>query len=213
MGLFGKSNKCPFKAQCPTEEICSHVADSSYQDCNLYEDWSGGGVNENNSCLYKDKCPDYPYSCLFGEYPESCFRHGRFQAEEERSSYSRHDSYSDNEEIDDDFTDKLFSTGRYEKHNEPSSESHPSSTSSKEETEVERLRREKEELEARLKEIEESRTQKESMRETAFKGVMNNFSKIGETLGNSKARNEELLKKGEELTEKMTSKINKWLKF
>ena len=78
MGLFGKSNQCPFKAQCPTEEICSHVADSSYQDCNLYEDWSGGGVNENNSCPYKDECHLYPYNCLWGEHPRDCFHHNTF---------------------------------------------------------------------------------------------------------------------------------------
>ena len=94
MRLFGKSNKCPFKARCPTEEICSHVADSSYQDCSLYEDWSGGGVNENNSCSYKDECPDYPFSCLYGNDPDMCFRHRRHKANE--------NSYYDSEDDDDD---------------------------------------------------------------------------------------------------------------
>lgn len=97
MGLFGKSNQCPFKAQCPTEEICSHVADSSYQDCNLYEDWSGGGVNENNSCPYKDECPIYPFNCLWGEHPRDCFHY---------STYARkHGDVSSYDDDDDDTVD------------------------------------------------------------------------------------------------------------
>lgn len=78
MGLFEKINQCPFKAQCPMEEGCSHVADSNYQDCNLYEDWSGGGVNENNACPYKDECSLYPFNCLWGEYPRDCFHYSTF---------------------------------------------------------------------------------------------------------------------------------------
>lgn len=111
MGIFGKSNKCPHRAKCPTEEICSYVAAGNYQDCSLYEDWSGGGVNSSNSCQYKFKCSDYPYNCLFGEDPEQCFRYG-ILASSGNSSLSSHryddddeDDYYDDDEDDDEDDD------------------------------------------------------------------------------------------------------------
>lgn len=111
MGLFGKSNKCPFKNQCPTEEICSHVADSSYQDCNLYEDWSGGGVNENNSCPYKKECSIYPFNCLWGDDPEGCFHYSRFArmhgdfSSSDEDTVAIDDDDEDTDDIDDDTED------------------------------------------------------------------------------------------------------------
>ena len=60
MGLFGKKNNCKFKDMCNiagADGTCRFCATENYQDCDLYQDWSGGGINENNQCPHKDKCP------------------------------------------------------------------------------------------------------------------------------------------------------------
>ena len=51
MGLFGKKNNCKFKDMCNiagADGTCRFCATENYQDCDLYQDWSGGGINENN---------------------------------------------------------------------------------------------------------------------------------------------------------------------
>lgn len=226
MRLFGKSNKCPFKAQCPTEEICSHVADSSYQDCSLYEDWSGGGVNENNSCSYKDECPDYPFSCLYGNDPDMCFRHRRYKANE--------NSYYDSEDDDDDGEVSAEDQAKIDSlMNNIFGES--SSSNSNGANRVNNSRSKYKQFEfgnnvtshskqnSHLKENQEdgnnvdeekSQVSKESMQDVAIKCIKSNFSKFfGDEANEARnKKNEELMKKGEEFTQKLTSKFSKWLK-
>ena len=78
MGLFGfgSSNDCRFKDQCPIAGVdgtCSHCHDSSYTDCDLYQEWSG--ASRTASCPLKSRCPDFPHDCLWGDHPEDCFRY------------------------------------------------------------------------------------------------------------------------------------------
>lgn len=91
MGLFGKKNNCKFKDMCNIAGVdgtCRFCATENYQDCDLYQDWSGGGINENNQCPHKDKCPHFPVTCLWGNDPESCFHYDQF----EPTSYDNSDS-------------------------------------------------------------------------------------------------------------------------
>lgn len=104
MGLFGKSNKCPFKDQCPSEEICSHVTNNSYKDCTLYEDWSGDGANKDNSCPYKDECSLYPFSCLWGDCPSDCFHYDTFTRKHGDDSSCNVDDSDYDEEDDSDYS-------------------------------------------------------------------------------------------------------------
>lgn len=49
MGLFGKKNNCKFKDMCNiagADGTCRFCATENYQDCDLYQDWSGGGIND-----------------------------------------------------------------------------------------------------------------------------------------------------------------------
>lgn len=71
MGLFGNRNKCPFKDLCVLEEICSHVAAHSYEECGQYEVFTGA----DNRCPYKDVCPIFPTACVYGNDPTMCFHY------------------------------------------------------------------------------------------------------------------------------------------
>lgn len=100
MGLFGKKNNCKFKDMCNIAGVdgtCRFCATENYQDCDLYQDWSGGGINENNQCPHKDKCPHFPVTCLWGNDPESCFHYDQFEPTSNDNSYSscgsNYDSY------------------------------------------------------------------------------------------------------------------------
>ena len=100
MGLFGKKNNCKFKDMCNIAGVdgtCRFCATENYQDCDLYQDWSGGGINENNQCPHKDKCPHFPVTCLWGNDPESCFHYDQFEPTRNDNSYSscgsNYDSY------------------------------------------------------------------------------------------------------------------------
>lgn len=95
MGFFGKKNNCPFKDRCSIAGVdgtCSYCASENYRDCDLHQDWSGGGINSGNTCPLKDSCPDYPYSCLYGKDPESCFR---YQMKKPPTTFSWDDSDDD----------------------------------------------------------------------------------------------------------------------
>ena len=55
MGLFGKKNNCKFKDMCNIAGVdgtCRFCATENYQDCDLYQDSSGGGMNETNQCTH-----------------------------------------------------------------------------------------------------------------------------------------------------------------
>ena len=99
MGLFGKKNNCKFKDMCNiagADGTCRFCATENYQDCDLYQDWSGGGINENNQCPHKDKCPHFPVTCLWGNDPESCFHYEDFEPTSYDNSYSSCGGNDDN---------------------------------------------------------------------------------------------------------------------
>ena len=99
MGLFGKKNNCKFKDMCNIAGVdgtCRFCATENYQDCDLYQDWSGGGINENNQCPHKDKCPHFPVTCLWGNDPESCFHYEDFEPTSYDNSYSSCGGNDDN---------------------------------------------------------------------------------------------------------------------
>ena len=90
-----KINKCQFKDGCPLgSESCRFSFDNNYSDCDLYHSFTG----EDNNCPYKNKCGNFPYSCLFSDNFDSCFEYGVFSVEEK---YDEEGKYDEDENMED----------------------------------------------------------------------------------------------------------------
>lgn len=166
MGLFGKKNNCKFKDMCNIAGVdgsCRFCATENYQDCDLYQDWSGGGINESNQCPHKDKCPHFPVTCLWGNDPESCFHYDQF----EPTSYDySHSSYND-DDCDED--DSSSTENEYEEKLQHEVEIDESVKAAKVKAEVERIKLQQQidaaKQKAELAELERDRKEKEERQE------------------------------------------------